>query len=147
MNTLSQFAKRLLVIPVILLLAINFSACSEDPVTPELENVSGKWEGPFEHPGYDGGSVKLNILDNDGNLSGSFTMRLVRVEGSRNFVQSYGGSITGAKVSNKNYVLNLEGSSFTWICNLNLNSKDVTLSGSWESSQTSISGTLSTTKQ
>jgi hypothetical protein len=147
MNTLNQFAKRLLVIPVILLLAINFSACSEDPVTPELENVSGKWEGPFEHPAYDGGSVKLNILDNDGNLSGSFTMRLVRVEGSRNFVQSYGGSITGAKVSNKNYVLNLEGSSFTWICNLNLNSKDVTLSGSWESSQTSISGTLSTTKQ
>jgi hypothetical protein len=147
MNTLNQFAKRLLVIPVILLFAINFSACSEDPVTPELENVSGKWEGPFEHPGYDGGSVKLNILDNDGNLSGSFTMRLVRVEGSRNFVQSYGGSITGAKVSNKNYVLNLEGSSFTWICNLNLNSKDVTLSGSWESSQTSISGTLSTTKQ
>jgi hypothetical protein len=147
MNTLNQFAKRLLVIPVILLLAINFSACSEDPVTPELENVSGKWEGPFEHPGYDGGSVKLNILDNDGNLSGSFTMRLVKVEGSRNFVQSYGGSITGAKVSNKNYVLNLEGSSFTWICNLNLNSKDVTLSGSWESSQTSISGTLSTTKQ
>jgi len=147
MNTLNQFAKRLLVIPVILLLAINFSACSEDPVTPELENVSGKWEGPFEHPGYDGGSVKLNILDNDGNLSGSFTMRLVRVEGSRNFVQSYGGSITGAKVSDKNYVLNLEGSSFTWICNLNLNSKDVTLSGSWESSQTSISGTLSTTKQ
>ena len=147
MNTLNQFAKRLLVIQVILLLAINFSACSEDPVTPELENVSGKWEGPFEHPGYDGGSVKLNILDNDGNLSGSFTMRLVRVEGSRNFVQSYGGSITGAKVSNKNYVLNLEGSSFTWICNLNLNSKDVTLSGSWESSQTSISGTLSTTKQ
>ena len=147
MNTLNQFAKRLLVIPVILLLAINFSACSEDPVTPELENVSGKWEGPFEHPGYDGGSVKLNILDNDGNLSGSFTMRLVRVEGSRNFVQSYGGSITGAKVSDKNYVLNLEGSSFTWICNLNLNFKDVTLSGSWESSQTSISGTLSTTKQ
>jgi len=147
MNTLNQFAKRLLVIPVILLLAINFSACSEDPVTPELENVSGKWEGPFEHPGYDGGSVKLNILDNDGNLSGSFTMRLVRVEGSRNYVQSYGGSITGAKVSDKNYVLNLEGSSFTWICNLNLNSKDVTLSGSWESSQTSISGTLSTTKQ
>ena len=101
----------------------------------------------LEHPGYDGGSVKLNILDNDGNLSGSFTMRLVRVEGSRNFVQSYGGSITGAKISDKNYVLNLEGSSFTWICNLNLNSKDVTLSGSWESSQTSISGTLSTTKQ
>jgi len=147
MNTLNQFAKRLLVIPVILLFAINFSACSEDPVTPELENVSGKWEGLFEHPGYDGGSVKLNILDNDGNLSGSFTMRLVRVEGSRNFVQSYGGSITGAKVRDKNYVLNLEGSSFTWICNLNLNSKDVTLSGSWESSQTSISGTLSTTKQ
>jgi len=147
MNILNHFAKKLLVIPVILLLAMNFSACSEDPVTPQLENVSGQWEGPFHHPAYDGGSVKLNILDNDGNLSGSFTMRLVRVEGSRNYVQSYGGSITGAKVSNKNYVLNLEGSSFTWICNLDLNSKDLTLSGSWESSQTSISGTMSTTKQ
>jgi len=146
MNTLNQFAKKLLVILAILLLAMNFTACSEDPVTPELENISGKWEGPIEHPGYDGGAITLNILDNDGNLSGSFTMRLVKT-GNHNQVTNYGGSITGAKVSNNNYVLNLEGSGFTWICNLNLSSKDVTLSGSWESSQTSISGTLSTTKQ
>lgn len=147
MNTLNQFAKKLLVIPVLVILALNFSACSEDPVTPELENISGKWEGPFEHPGYDGGSVKLNILDNDGNLSGSFTMRLVKVYENRNFVQTYGGTITGAKVSNNNYVLNLEGPNFTWVCDLDLNSKNVTLSGDWESSQTSISGTMSATKQ
>jgi len=147
MNTLNQFAKRLLVIPFILLLAMNFSACSEDPVTPELENVSGKWEGPFEHPAYDGGSVKLNILDNDGNLSGSFTMRLVRVYENRNFVQTYGGSIAGSKTSDKKYVLNLEGPNFTWICNLDLNSQNLTLNGNWESTQSSLSGTMSTTKQ
>jgi len=145
MNTLNQFGKRLLVIPVILLLALNFSACSDDPVTPELENISGKWEGPFEHPGYDGGSVKLNILDNDGNLSGSFTMQLVR-SGTRTYVQNYGGSITGAKVSHSKYTLNLEGPNFTWICNLDLNTKNVSLSGDWESSSSSIGGTLSTNK-
>lgn len=146
MNTLNQFGKRLLVIPVIFLLAMNFSTCSEDPVTPEIENISGKWEGPFEHPGYDGGSVKLNILDNDGNLSGSFTMRLVRVNGTRNYVQTYGGSITGAKVSHNKYSLNLEGSNFTWICDLGLNTKNITLSGERESSSSSIGGTLSTNK-
>ena len=147
MNTLNQFAGKMLVIPVLLMLALNFSACSEDPVTPELENISGKWEGPFQHPAYDGGSVTLNILDNDGNLSGSFTMRLVKVYENRNFVQTYGGTITGAKVSNNNYVLNLEGPNFTWVCDLDLNSKNVTLSGDWESTQSSLSGTVSTTKQ
>ena len=147
MNTFNRFAGKMLVIPVLLMLALNFSACSEDPVTPELENISGKWEGPFQHPAYDGGSVTLNILDNDGNLSGSFTMRLVKVYENRNFVQTYGGTITGAKVSNNNYVLNLEGPNFTWVCDLDLNSKNVTLSGDWESTQSSLSGTVSTTKQ
>ncbi len=126
---------------------ILFAACSEDPVSPQLENISGKWEGQFEHPAYDGGSIKLNILDNDGNLSGSFTMRLVRT-GTRNFVQNYGGSIAGSKVSDNNYVINLEGPNFTWICNLDLNSKSLTLSGDWESSQSSgINGTVSVDKQ
>jgi len=147
MNTLNQFAKKLLVITVLIVLAINFSACSEDPVTPELENVSGKWEGAFEHPGYDGGAITLNILDNDGNLSGTFTMQLVRVYGTRNYVQNYGGTISGAKVKDKNYSLNLDGPNFMWVCDLNLNSKNVTLSGDWESSQSSLSGTMSTTKQ
>ena len=124
-----------------------FTACSNDPVSPQLENISGKWEGPFEHPAYDGGSIKLNILDNDGNLSGTFTMQLVRT-GTHNLVQNYGGSIAGSKVSDNNYVINLEGPNFTWICNLDLNSKSVTLSGDWESSQTSgIHGTMSAEKQ
>jgi hypothetical protein len=147
MNTLNQFAKKLIAASILIMLAINFSACSEDPVTPELENISGKWEGPFQHPAYDGGSVNLNILDNDGNLSGSFTMRLVKVYETRNFVQTYGGTITGAKVSNNNYIVNLEGPDFMWVCDLDLNSKNVTLSGDWESSQSSLSGTVSTTKQ
>jgi hypothetical protein len=147
MNTLNQIAKKLIVASILIMLVINFSACSEDPVTPELENISGKWEGPFEHPGYDGGSVTLNIIDNDGNLSGSFTMRLVRVNGTRNFVQTYGGTITGSKVSNNNYLVNLEGPDFMWVCDLDLNSKNVTLNGDWESSQSSLSGTMSTTKQ
>lgn len=147
MNTIKQTAKKLFLVPVLIILALNFSACSDDPVTPELENISGKWQGSFEHPGYDGGSVKLNILDNDDNLSGSFTMRLVRVGGTRNYVQNYGGIITGSKVRNNNYILNLEGPDFIWVCDLNLNSKSVTLNGDWESTQGPVSGTLSTTKQ
>lgn len=139
--------KTLKIVFALIFAAILFTACSEDPVTPELENISGKWEGPFQHPAYDGGSVNLNILDNDDNLSGSFTMRLVKVYETRNFVQTYGGTITGSKVRNNNYIVNLEGPDFVWICDLDLNSKNVTLSGDWESAQSSLSGTVSTTKQ
>jgi hypothetical protein len=65
-----------------------------------------------------------------------------------NFVQNYSGSVSGAKVSSNNYSLQLEGSNFTWICDLDLNSKSLTLSGDWESNQnSSIQGTVSVDKQ
>jgi len=124
--------------------AILFAACSEDPVSPQLENISGKWEGPITHPAYDGGNLKLTILDDNGSISGTFTIRLSK----NNFVQNYSGSVSGTKVSSNNYNLQLEGSNFTWICDLDLNSKSLTLSGDWESSQSpGINGTVSVDKQ
>ena len=141
MKKLNQFAKSLLTIPVLLLLAINFSACSEDdPVSPQLENISGKWDGTINHPGYDSGTITINILQSDNNLSGSFTMRLVK----NNAVSNYSGTIEGAKTSNRNFSLSLIGSNFTWISDLNLNS--TTLSGDWESATSSLSGSLSVQK-
>ncbi len=126
--------------------SVLFVGCTKDnnPVSPQLESISGKWEGPITHPAYDGGTVKLSILDDNGSISGTFTMRLSK----NNFVQNYSGSVSGAKVSSNNYSLQLEGSNFTWICDLNLNSKSLTLSGDWESNQNSgIQGTVSVDKQ
>ena len=126
--------------------SVLFVGCTKDnnPVSPQLENISGKWEGPITHPAYDGGTVRLSILDDNGSISGTFTMRLSK----NNFVQNYSGSVSGAKVISNNYSLQLEGSNFTWICDLNLNSKSLTLSGDWESNQNSgIQGTVSVDKQ
>ena len=118
-----------------------FTACSEDPASPELENISGIWDGSLNHPGYDSGTISLKILENSNNLSGTFTMRLVK----NNSVQNYSGSIAGAKTNDKSYSLSLIGSNFTWISALDLNSS--TLSGDWEStSRGNISGTLSVKK-
>ncbi|MBT8379928.1 MAG: hypothetical protein KJN64_11945 [Ignavibacteria bacterium] len=117
------------------------TACSDDPVSPEVQNISGKWDGIINHPGYDSGTISLNILENSNNLSGTFTMRLVKNNG----VQNYSGTIAGAKTNDKTYSLSLIGSNFTWISSLDLNSS--TLSGDWEStSRGNISGTLSVQK-
>ena len=87
----------------------------------------------------------MTIQQNDNDVTGSFTMQLVRhLENGRNFVQSYGGTVTGAKNSDQNYNLTLTGSNFSWICSMNLSSN--TLSGTWESSSTSLSGTISVDK-
>ena len=141
MNTIKQTATYLLMMIALLTAIINFTACSEEnPVSTQIENISGKWNGSLSHPGYDSGTISLNILQNNNNLSGTFTMRLVKNNG----VQNYSGTIAGAKTSDKNFSLSLIGSNFTWISDLNLNS--TILSGDWESSGSSLSGTLSVQK-
>jgi hypothetical protein len=121
--------------------AMLFTACSEDPASPDLENISGIWDGSLNHPGYDSGTISLNILENSNNLSGTFTMRLVK----NNSVQNYSGTIAGAKTNDKAYSLSLIGSNFVWVCALDQNS--FTLSGNWESTtHGGLSGTLSVQK-
>jgi hypothetical protein len=142
MKTFNQKLQNLLKMGLLATIILNFVACSEenDPMSPELSNITGEWEGTLNHPGYDSGTLSLQLLQSNDNLSGSFTMRLVK----NNNVQNYGGTITGAKISSNNYNLSLINSNFTWICDLNLNS--TTLSGDWESSTSSISGSLSVQK-
>ena len=142
MKTLNQKLQNLLKMGLLATIILNFVACSEenDPMSPELSNITGEWEGTLNHPGYDSGTLSLQLLQSNDNLSGSFTMRLVK----NNNVQNYGGTITGAKISSNNYNLSLINSNFTWICDLNLNS--TTLSGDWESSTSTISGSLSVQK-
>jgi hypothetical protein len=142
MKTFNQKLQNLLKMGLLATIILNFVACSEenDPMSPELSNITGEWEGTLNHPGYDSGTLSLQLLQSNDNLSGNFTMRLVK----NNNVQNYGGTITGAKISSNNYNLSLINSNFTWICDLNLNS--TTLSGDWESSTSTISGSLSVQK-
>lgn len=138
MKSFNQKLKSLLNIALLSTAILTFGACSEesDPVSPEITNITGKWDGTIDHPGYDSGTLSLQILQNDDNISGSFTMRLVKSNGAEN----YGGTLSGAKTGNNKYSISLTGTNFTWISNLTLNS--VTLSGNWESSSNSLSGSL-----
>lgn len=142
MKSFNQNLKNLLMIALLSTAILSFGACSEenDPMSPEITNISGKWDGTIEHPGYDSGTLSLQILQNDDNISGSFTMRLVKNNG----VENYGGTLSGAKTGNNKYSISLTGTNFTWISDLALNS--VTLSGGWESSSNSLSGSLSVQK-
>ena len=142
MKTFNQKLQNLLKMGLLVTVILSFIACTEesDPMSPELSNITGEWEGTLNHPGYDSGTLSLQLLQSNDNLSGSFTMRLVK----NNNIQNYGGTITGAKISSNNYNLSLINSNFTWICDLNLNS--TTLSGDWESSTSTISGSLSVQK-
>jgi len=142
MKTFNQKLQNLLKMGLLVTVILSFIACTEesDPMSPGLTNITGEWEGTLNHPGYDSGTLSLQLLQSNDNLSGNFTMRLVK----NNNVQNYGGTITGAKISSNNYNLSLINSNFTWICDLNLNS--TTLSGDWESSTSTISGSLSVQK-
>jgi hypothetical protein len=142
MKSFNQKLKSLLNIALLSTAILSFGACSEesDPMSPELTNVTGKWDGTINHPGFDSGTISLQILQYDDNISGSFAMRLVKSNGAEN----YGGTITGAKINSNNYNLSLVGLNFTWICDLKLNS--TTLSGGWESSSSPLSGSLSVQK-
>ena len=143
MKNAKRSLNTILMVTVLIMISLSLAACSKDSNPagpPEITNISGKWEGQISHPAYDGGSISMTILQNDNNVSGSFRMRLVR----GNMVQQYGGTVAGAKISDQNYTLTLTGTDFTWICNMNLSSN--TLSGDWESSRSSISGTISVEK-
>lgn len=142
MKSFKQKLKSLLNIALLSTAILTFGACSEenDPISPEITNISGKWDGTIDHPGYESGTISLQILQNDDNISGSFSMRLVKSNGAEN----YGGTLSGAKTGSNKYSITLTGTNFTWISDLTLNS--VTLNGGWESSSTSLSGSLSVQK-
>jgi hypothetical protein len=147
MKNVKKSLNTILMIAVLIMMSFSFAACSKDsnPAAPEITNISGQWSGEITHPAYSGGSVNLTILETNNAVSGTFTMRLTRkLDNGRNFVQSYGGTVTGAKTSDQNYTLTLTGSNFVWLCNLGLNS--ITLSGGWQSSTTTISGSMSVDK-
>ena len=142
MKSFNQKLRSFLNIALLSTAILSFGACSEesDPISPKITNITGKWDGTIDHPAYDSGTLSLQILQNDDNISGSFTMRLVKNNG----VENYGGTLSGAKTGNNKYSITLTGTNFTWISDLTLNS--VTLSGGWESSSRPISGTLSVNK-
>lgn len=142
MKSFNQKLNSLLNIGLLSMAILSFGACSEDsdPMSPELTNVTGKWDGTITHPSYDSGTITLQILQNDDNISGSYTMRFVKSNGAEN----YAGSLSGAKTGNNKYSIILTGINFSWISDLTLNS--LTLSGDWESSSNSLSGSLSVQK-
>ena len=142
MKTFNQKLQNLLKVGLIVTTILSFAACSEesDPIQPEIINLSGKWSGSLDHPGYDFGSLTLQILQSDNSISGSFTLILKK----DNRVSNYGGSLSGAKTSANDYTISLINSNFTWICSLSQNSNS--LDGIWESTFNSLSGSVSVQK-
>jgi len=142
MKTFNQKLQNLLKMGLLSTVILSFFACSEenDLMSPELTNITGKWEGTLSHPGYDFGMLTLQILQADESISGSFTLILKK----DNRVSNYGGSISGAKTGLNNYSISLINTNFTWISSLSQSSS--TLSGIWESMSNSLSGSLSIQK-
>ncbi|MFI5238028.1 MAG: hypothetical protein ACHQLA_08820 [Ignavibacteriales bacterium] len=142
MKTFNQKLQNLLKLFVLTAGILSFAACSEesDPIQPEITNLSGKWSGSLDHPGYDFGTLTLQILQTDNAISGSFTLILKK----GNLVSNYGGSIDGAKTGANNYSISLINTNFTWITTLSQNSNS--LNGIWESISNSLSGSVSLQK-
>jgi hypothetical protein len=142
MKTFNQKLQNLLKLGLLATVILSFIACSEDsdPIQPEITNVSGKWVGSLEHPGYDFGTLTLQILQDENSISGSFTLILKK----DNRVSNYGGSISGAKTGTSNYSISLINTNFTWVCTLSQNSNS--LDGIWESTFNSLSGSVSLQK-
>jgi len=142
MKTFNQKLQNLLKLGLLTTVILSFIACSEesDPVQPEITNVSGKWSGSLEHPGYDFGTLTLQILQADESISGSLTLILKK----DNRVSNYGGSISGAKTGTSKYSISLINTNFTWICTISQNSNS--LDGVWESTFNSLSGSISLQK-
>jgi len=111
MKTFNQKLQNLVKMGLLVTVILSFIACSEesDPMSPGLTNITGEWEGTLNHPGYDSGTLSLQLLQSNDNLSGSFTMRLVK----NNSIQNYGGTMTTAKISRNNYNLSLNNLNFT----------------------------------
>ena len=142
MKTFNQKLQNLMKLGLLTTVILSFIACSEesDPVTAGSNNISGKWIGTIDHPAYYSGNLDLQVLQTGEAISGTFVMILHKGYSG----ETYNGTISGAKTSNNNYTIYLTGTNFTWISSLTLNS--VTLSGSWQSSSNSLSGSLSVKK-
>ncbi len=143
MNINNQFKVRLFKFFIFIMIVTGLSACSKDnnPAGPEGTNISGHWEGPFNHPSYYSGYLKMDINQNNGSLSGSFTVTLFPGYSQG---KNYTGNITGNNKGNDSYNLTLINSQHTWVCSLELNAD--TLSGGWVAAGESVSGTLSAIK-
>ncbi len=143
MNVNNQFKVRLFKFFIFIMIVTGLSACSKDnnPAEPEETNVSGHWEGPFTHPSYYSGYLKMDINQNSNLLSGTFTLTLYPGYSQGKI---YTGNIKGSANKNSSYNLTLINSEYTWACSLKLNTD--TLIGDWVSPGESVSGTLSAIK-
>jgi hypothetical protein len=58
MKSFNQKLKSLLNIALLSTAILSFGACSEesDPMSPKLTNITGKWDGTIDHPGFDSGT-------------------------------------------------------------------------------------------
>lgn len=128
----------------ILSFAFLFSACS-DGTGPRADDLSGEWSGTIQHPGYDGGSFDLNINQEGVDISGSYSMRLVKaVTSSRTKVENYGGLIAdgnSASITQINFNIIVNGSNWTCAA-VNINNN---LTGSFETLN-GITGTFQLSK-
>jgi len=141
-NTIKQTVMKLLIVFILLLAAINFSACSKDenPVSSGGTNISGSWKGPFNHPSYYSGYLEMSLVQNNNNIMGTYHLYLSPGYSG----EDYYGNVTGSPTNGK-YDLLLKNTDFTYDCDLGLSLDS--LKGSWVSTNDGKTGTLSVIKQ
>lgn len=88
---------------IVVLLAVAVAAGCADATGPESDaDVTGAWSGAFSHPSYDSGSLSMSLLDVNGEVSGTYRLRLVRsLANGRNYVQASGGQVTGSSANGR----------------------------------------------
>jgi hypothetical protein len=141
--------KRLLIGLNIFLMSIFLMNCSDDgPSSPNISDYSGTWTGSIMHPAYDGGSLEVDMLEED-EISGTYKMRLTEYieSNGRTFVQNIGGGIEEGQRNSRNsisFTLDVDGS--LWDFRGTSESRDI-ISGNWEiRNRTGINGTFQISK-
>ena len=125
------------------------TSCSDDgPTSPSISDFSGSWSGSISHPAYDGGSLDVNIVEED-EISGTYKMRLTEYieSNGRTLVQNIGGGIEEGQRNSRNaisFTLDVDGSQ--WDFNGTSEAND-TISGTWKvRTKTGINGTFQISK-
>jgi hypothetical protein len=77
------------------------SACADTSGPEAAPDAGGTWEGTLTHPSYDGGALRLTLIDANGALSGSYRLILSKRVGGRASVEQSSGQVTGSSTGGR----------------------------------------------
>ena len=113
---------RKIALVVLSVFLVGMWGCAENGVGPENVDFTGQWSGALNHPGYDSGTLTLNLVQSGETLQGTYQLSLrKRLTNGRVQVSNFGGDATGGRRSDNagmNLALTVSGSD--WICQTSL---------------------------